>query len=124
MTEKRTMLDVAEDADRLEMEWDKAHGPMYAQPQTDEYFSLLEVLRACPADAVEQIRLLREALRPFAYMDRRGCDLGEVALRRGIASDLNILQSRDFRRAHEALRKTGTCDCDECREEEAGVKRG
>lgn len=46
-----------------------------------------------------------EALKRFAEMDRPGCDLGELACSRGIASDMTVLVSRDFRLAAEALAK-------------------
>jgi hypothetical protein len=47
-------------------------------------------------------RAIREtvgALGPFARMDRPDCDLDEVACQRGVASDMTIIDSRDFRRA-------------------------
>lgn len=46
---------------------------------------------------------LIDALRPFAEMDREGCDLHEIACERGVASDLTIITSGDFRHATEAL---------------------
>lgn len=46
-----------------------------------------------------------EALRTFAAMDRPDCDLSEWACSRGIASDMTILTSRDFRQAADALSK-------------------
>jgi len=46
-----------------------------------------------------------EALKVFAEMDRVGDDLGELACQRGIASDMTILTSGDFRRAALALKK-------------------
>jgi hypothetical protein len=42
---------------------------------------------------------IAETLKPFAEMDREGCDLSEEAVRRGYASDLAILTSKDFRKA-------------------------
>lgn len=45
----------------------------------------------------------RGALRPFADMDREGCDLREQACERGVGSDMTILTSQDFRKAKEAL---------------------
>jgi hypothetical protein len=46
---------------------------------------------------------LAEALRPFAKMDRPDCELDELACSRGTASDRTLIDSRDFRRAAEAL---------------------
>lgn len=46
---------------------------------------------------------VREALLPFANMDRPECDLDLVASERGTACDRTIITSADFRRAAEAL---------------------
>lgn len=54
----------------------------------------------------EVINTLRQALKPFAAMDRPNCDLNEIACHRGVASDMTILTSADFRRAAEALELT------------------
>jgi len=48
------------------------------------------------------------ALQPFADMDREECDLTEVACERGVASDLTIITSRDFREARLTLEKLST----------------
>ncbi len=55
----------------------------------------------------ERINKLVEALEPFAKMDRdvEGVDLGEVACQRGVASDLTLIDSQDFRRASEVLKE-------------------
>ena len=52
---------------------------------------------------MERVREMEKALRPFAEMDRPGCDLKELACSRGIASDMTIITSKDFRRAAEVL---------------------
>ena len=49
---------------------------------------------------------LRSTLLPFAEMDRENGDLNEVACQRGMASDLTILTSGDFRRAAVVFRET------------------
>lgn len=46
---------------------------------------------------------LEAALRPFAEMDREDCDLAEVACMRGVASDMTIIISNDFRKARALL---------------------
>jgi hypothetical protein len=45
------------------------------------------------------------ALEPFALMHRDDCDLNEIALTRGHASDMTVLCSRDFEKANEVLAK-------------------
>lgn len=56
----------------------------------------------------EKIKSLRKALECFAAMDRPGdhVNLDEPACVRGIASDLTMITSRDFRRASEVLKET------------------
>jgi len=51
----------------------------------------------------EQISTLKEALLPFAKMHRPGCDLNELACKRGVVSDQTVLSSEDFRNAALAL---------------------
>lgn len=46
-----------------------------------------------------------EALKPFAAMDRPGCDPKELAVKRGIASDMTFLTSGDFKAAADAIAK-------------------
>ncbi len=46
-----------------------------------------------------------EALTRFAAMDRPSCDLTEIACSRGVASDMTILVSQDFRLAASLLAK-------------------
>lgn len=60
-----------------------------------------------PVKAPELLVLVEcaETLRRFAAMDRPDCDLAELACSRGVASDMTILVSRDFRRAAEVLTK-------------------
>ncbi len=55
----------------------------------------------------EKINKLVEALEPFAQMDRdvEGVNLQEVACQRGVASDLTLITSQDFRRAAEVLKE-------------------
>ena len=55
------------------------------------------------ADLKDQNNALRDALKPFAAMDRPDCDLSELSCQRGIASDMTIITSRDFRNARAAL---------------------
>lgn len=50
----------------------------------------------------ELLRIIR-VLRPFAEMDREGCELDEQTCARGTASDLTILTSRNFRHARTLL---------------------
>ena len=52
----------------------------------------------------ENERLVK-ALEPFALMHRDDCDLNEIALTRGTASDMTVLCSRDFKKAKELLSK-------------------
>ena len=52
---------------------------------------------------IAQLRKSRAALRPFAAMDRDGCDPTEHACVRGIASDMTVITSGDFCRARQAL---------------------
>lgn len=61
--------------------------------------ALLAALRAPPPEA----EALARALAPFAAMDRDGCDLDELVLQRGVASDMTIITSREFREANAAL---------------------
>lgn len=46
---------------------------------------------------------LRQALKPFAAMDRPDCDLNEIVARRGTGYDATQILSADFRIAHHAL---------------------
>lgn len=50
-----------------------------------------------------ELTTLREALEPFAAMDRTTCDLKEYACVRGIASDMTVITSGDFRNAAKVL---------------------
>src|SRR5882672_9691489 len=60
---------------------------VYTQAEMDVVQAQLEAQRV-------EITELREALVPFAAMDREGtCDLSEVACERGTASDLTIITS-------------------------------
>lgn len=51
----------------------------------------------------EQKAFVVDVLTRFAKMDRDGCDLSELACQRGVASDMTILTSQDFRDARRAL---------------------
>jgi hypothetical protein len=46
-----------------------------------------------------------DALKPFADMHRKDCDLNETALQRGTSSDLTVLTSRDFETAFNLLKE-------------------
>lgn len=62
----------------------------------------------------------RAVLKTFADMDRPDCDLREIAVQRGYASDLTILTSQDFRNIHDlykSLCAPEPCDCKWCVEE-------
>lgn len=61
--------------------------------------ALVEEVRRLRTEVVE----LRKALNPFAEMHRDGCDLSEVACSRGVASDLTIITSKDFKRASDLI---------------------
>ena len=54
---------------------------------------------------VTALKEMIEALRPFAKMDREGCNLDELACVRGTASSMTIITSEDFRRARLVLEK-------------------
>lgn len=54
-------------------------------------------------DAAARIEQLETALIPFARMHRDGVNSDDVACVRGVASDMTLITSRDFERAHEAL---------------------
>ena len=54
-------------------------------------------------ELIEEIEHLRNALLPFARMDRPDCDLNETASVRGTASDTTIITSGDFRNAAVSL---------------------
>lgn len=58
-------------------------------------------------NAQQKIKKLTQALQPFAEMDREGehINLSELACQRGIASDMTIITSEDFRRAAEILKE-------------------
>lgn len=60
----------------------------------------------CPA--CEQLERLKIALKPFADMDRDGCRLDEIACKRGVASDMTIITSQDFRNAKTAIMEVDT----------------
>lgn len=70
----------------------------------EHYREVCEAVGQSLDAAHEEIERLTAALEPFALMDRAGCDLNELACRRGVASDQTVLFSRDFRRAADALR--------------------
>lgn len=59
-----------------------------------------------------RIAEMEAALRPFAQMDRSGCDLSEIACERGVASDLTIITSGDFRRASDVLNAPTGAGCE------------
>jgi hypothetical protein len=75
--------------------------PGQAFRHLDEEFR--EVLRE-NYKAKKRIKVLEEALNPFALMHREGTDPSECACQRGIASDLTMITSRDFARAAESLK--------------------
>ena len=54
-------------------------------------------------ELIEEIEHLRNALLPFARMDRPDCNLNETASVRGTASDMTIITSGDFRNAAVSL---------------------
>lgn len=54
-----------------------------------------------------------EALKPFAAMHREGTPPEEVAVVRGVASDLTMLTSADFQRAHEVIVKANAHNQDQ-----------
>lgn len=59
-------------------------------------------------NAEQKVSKLLAALEPFARMDRTGRDVvsfDEVACQRGVASDLTILTSGDFRKAAQVIRE-------------------
>ena len=53
----------------------------------------------------EKIKLLQEALEPFAKMDRPNCRLGELACTRGTGYERTHIYSKDFRQAAKVLKK-------------------
>ena len=59
-------------------------------------------------DIEQKVHKLIGALEPFARMDREGRNIigfEALACQRGIASDLTVLTSGDFRRAAEVLKE-------------------
>lgn len=78
-----------------------------AKFQTSKFhpdWPVLEATQEGLRESWARIRELESALRPFAEMDRDGCDLFEIVLARGVASDITIVTNSDFRRASEAMK--------------------
>jgi hypothetical protein len=67
--------------------------------------SRTDVAGHTPVGITELLVDALDALRPFAAMHREGTPPDEVAVVRGWASDMTMLTSADFQRAHEIITK-------------------
>lgn len=74
-----------------------------AETEVSDWQGVAETAQQNWLRAAKRVQELKGVLRPFAAMDRPGCDLSEVACERGTASDLTVITSSDFRKAAEVL---------------------